>query len=130
MKKNLLYLFLILSLGFSIASCEKEHGKKETKYVTLDVILARGANYQLDLSAYGDADDLATIITQATDYTISEIVKNASTSKYLYNYTTATTPKFSSTGKDQVVLKVYEEEGERCRDKGEATIITINFTLQ
>lgn len=123
MKKIFTFFILLTFITFSLVSCKKEnHG---TQYETLDVSLARGANYQLDLRQYGDADDIATITKQADDYVTSEI------SSFVYKYTTATTPKVSSTGHDNVVLKVSEPAGRgRCGGHKSETVISINFTLQ
>ena len=103
--------------------------KDENQIVSIDVALARGSTYQLDLSKYGDKDDLAIIQSQATEFRKSEITKGLGCGKYLYTYESETTPKASSTGKDMVVLKIYELE-DRQHDEGEQTLIIIHFTLK
>ena len=127
MKLKLNFLLLIAVISFSLVACKKDHD--EIKLVTLDVTLARGTNYQLNLSQYGDADDVASIVSQATDFTTSEIVNDPATSWYVYKYTAASTPKVPAISSDKVVLKVSESSGGgHCGSK--ETDITINFTLQ
>lgn len=129
--KNITQFIIFGFLLISLASCSKNMGRheKENQTVSLDVTLARGATYQLDLSKYGDEDDLATIQTQATEFTKSEITNAAGYGKYLYTYEAASTPKVSSTDTDMVVLKIYEpEDRHHCGD--EQTLITIHFTLK
>jgi len=129
MKTVLKYLLLIMITGFTFIGCKKE--QNNVKYVTLDVTLARGTNYNLDLRQYGDADDIVSITKQADDYITSEISRDASTSWYIYKYSTAATPKVSSTGHDTVVLKITEPGGRgRCGKHQSETDITIHFTLQ
>lgn len=129
MKKIFTFFILLSAISCSLISCKKaDHG---TKYVTLDVTLARGADYQLDLRQYGDADDIVSITKQADDYVTSVVINDASTSWYVYKYATATTPKVTSTGHDTVVLKVSEPESRgRCGKHQSETDITIHFTLQ
>ena len=130
--KNKLHYFVTALVAFTFTSCLKEggrHGKDECKTVSINVTVARGGAYQLDLSQYGDADDVATIQTQATDYLISEITQSTS-SKYVYKYVAASVPKVSTTGTDIVKLKISEpEETDHCKHT-EQTLVTINFTLK
>ena len=128
MKKSLLLLLITLLTSTVFFSCRKMHDKDELKEITLNITLARGTDYTLDLSQYGDADDIASIDTQAAEFDKSEIVYAQNVQKYMYSYTPNATPKFSTAGKDKVVLKITEPSG-RCNKK-EQTIITINFTLQ
>ena len=115
----------LLSLLFT--SCQKEKPENESKAVTLNVTIAATDIYKLDLSQYGDADDLTTIVTQATTFNISEINKDNITGKYIYSYSVSPTPKTDFNGTDKVILKIYEPAGRRHYDE---TIITINFTIQ
>ena len=130
--KNKLYYFVTALVAFTFSSCLKEggrHGKDESKTVNINVTVARGDAYQLDLSQYGDEDDLATIQIQATDYSISEITQSASL-KYVYKYVAGSVPKVSSTGTDIVKLKISEpEQADHCKQT-EQTLVTINFTLK
>lgn len=130
--KNKLHYLVAALVAFTFTSCLKEggrHGKDESKTVILNVTVVRGAAYQLDLSQYGDADDLATIQTQATEYLISEITQSV-TSKYVYKYVAASVPKVSTTGTDIVKLKISESEQKDDCKHTEQTLVTINFTLK
>ena len=115
----------LLSLLFT--SCQKEKPENESTAVTLNVTIAATDTYKLDLSQYGDADDLTTIITQATAFNISEINKDNITSKYIYSYSVSPTPKTGFNGTDKVILKIYEPAGRKHYDE---TVITINFIIQ
>jgi hypothetical protein len=119
------FLFVALLPLFMLLSCKKErHG--ENKFVTLNVSVNAGDTYRLDLSPYGDADDLATITKQAVTYLTSEISKGAA-DNFIYSFAKAGSPKMGGNGTELVVLKITEPEG-RCRNHDETTV-TINFTI-
>jgi hypothetical protein len=125
---------VILSLA---SSCKKSN--EEVKYITLNETVAFGAVYNLDLSTYGDADDVATITKQSTKSNASAI---ASAFGYSYTAPAANVSKIGSIDKDAVEITLTEENrgGGRCgngnnggRDRkghDERTVITINFTIQ
>jgi hypothetical protein len=127
MKKIIQTLVAILFIAAIATSCKKEnhHKKDEIKNVTLNVTVDAGVVYNLDLSTYGDADDIVTITKQATDFVVSEIVKQGVIGKY--NFMRNGTPKAGGNGTDVVVLKIAEPAG-RC-NRVEETNITINFTI-
>ena len=127
MKQKLQISLLAISVMLMLFSCKKDQRENESKSVTLNVTLAASAVYELDLSAYGDADDLAAITTQAANFDVSEINKDSLSGKYLYKYTVAASAKTGFNGTDKVILKVYEPAG---RPHYDETIITINFTIQ
>jgi hypothetical protein len=121
--------FLLLIVTSSLfTACEKENGrhkgKSEVKNVTLNVTINANDLYTLDLSQYGDADDIATITTQANTFTTSEITKTGIIGTYSFKKDGI--PKTGGNGTETVVLKVAEPAG-RC--KTEETNITINFTI-
>jgi hypothetical protein len=144
MKKNLILFVAILSTIVLFTSCKKQN-TDEIKNVTLDVSINAGETYKLDLSQYGDADDVATITTQATTFTTSEIAKVGVIGEY--NFMKAGSPKTGGNGYETVILKVAEGTGGgRCgtdsngvhtsqgdhHGKGnhvDETNITINFTI-
>lgn len=127
MRKNYIIWIIAVFCSFSLWGCKKMHRHDESKEVVLNINLARGAAYALDLTQYSDGDEIATIETQATEFDRSEIVGSQN---YTYHYIASATPKLSNTGKDKVVLKLAEQNSSRCRNKKEQTIITINFSLQ
>ena len=140
MKRNIFATFLALSVMFSFSSCMKEgrrHHKQETVSETLNVKIAPGATYQLDLSKYGDADDLATIATQAVNYQVSEISKESTSGKFIYKYVAPIPTKNGAVTTDKVVINFVEPErqggcngnGEKDKEDIEATV-TINFTIE
>lgn len=135
MKQQISTLFLSLIVMFSLFSCTKEgRHKNETVIETLNVSLKAGDVYQLDLSKYGDADDMAVIATQATNFTISEISKDYFSGKYTYKYTPGTPIKAGVATTDKVVIKLTEpKRGGRCNrndDNDDEAVITINFSNQ
>lgn len=129
MRKNNIIWIVVAICSFFVWGCKKMDGHNKSKEVVLNVNLARGAAYELDLTQYGDddGDEIATIETQATEFDRSEIV---GLQTFTYHYTASVTPKFLNTAKDKVVLKVAEQNRGRCGNKKEQTTITINFTLQ
>ncbi len=98
--------------------------EKLLENVSLNITIPAGTSYSLDLSQYGDADDLAKITTQAANYTTSEIA----TTKLpgVYTFLKNGNPKAGGNGNEVVTLKVYEPAGRRhCHE----TNITIDFTV-
>ncbi len=128
MKKILQSIIAVILITTVITSCKKEnhHEKDEVKNITLNISVDAGTIYNLDLSKYGDADDIASITKQATDFTVSEIAKQGIIGKY--SFMRNGSPKSGGNGTDVVVLKIAEPVG-RCKRVDE-TNITINFTIQ
>lgn len=140
MKKILPFLAACLSLVLLLSSCEKEDYKR-TKRITLDVSVAAGTAYTLDLSPYGDYDDKAAITRQAISYTQSEIVPNSSLG--VYTFLKAGAPKLGGNGKEVVEIKITgsgcsdddddddddDDNDDDYDDYGKTTIITINLTV-
>jgi hypothetical protein len=122
MKKNF-YPLLFIALFSLLQSCKKDQNL-ETKQIVIDTTLASGATYDLNLQPYGDADDVASIVKQAVNYTTSEITNTTGTFAPVYHYSA-----FTKTGvTDQVVLSVAEGAGRR--HHSDSTVITINFTVK
>lgn len=99
-----------------------------SKQVVIDTTLASGTEYLLNLQSYGDQDDLANIIKQATSFSTSEIVNAPGTFAPVYHYTSIA--KTSLT--DQVVLSITEGNhgNGNARPHSDSTTITINFTIK
>jgi hypothetical protein len=135
MKKNFILFAAFLATAVLFASCKKEK-TDEIKNVTLNVSINAGEIYKLDLSQYGDADDVATITTQAVTFTTSEIVKVGVIGEY--DFMKAGSPKAGGNGNETVILKVAEgargngdrpNGGGNCKGHVEETNITINLTI-
>jgi hypothetical protein len=127
------FFFASLLAGMAsvaLLSCSKQGDRHEgTKYVTIDTTLASGTLYQLDLKPYGDADDIANIKTQATDYTTSEIVNTGSGFSPLYRFS-ATTDAKTGLLTEQVVIAITEGNNGRPHPHNDSTLVTINFKVQ
>ncbi len=139
MKKNFILFATIAMSVILFSSCKKEK-TNEIKNVTLDVTINAGDIYKLDLSKYGDADDVATVTKQAVDFATSEIVKVGTVGEYDFMRTGS--PKTGGNGTETVVLKVAEgphgNGGNAPQGAGgshgncnhiDETNITINFTI-
>ena len=140
MKKFLSLSAIALLLTIGLFSCKKEK-QDYVQIVNLNVKLTAGEIYNLDLSKYGDADDVAKIFTQAEHFDISEV--SATSGKFNYQYKVAAQPKVNFAGTDKVVIKLTEGQRE-CSNGGtrgdngrsrnhhskDEAIITINFTIQ
>jgi hypothetical protein len=128
MKKYLLPCIILFCGMVLLQSCKKPG--HDTEYVTLNETVVAGSTYSLDLSAYGDGDDEPSITTQATDFLVSQINKDAVTAKNIYNFSAS----IKSVGKQIVVITLKEGHhrggpfGGNC-NRDEA-VITINFTIQ
>jgi hypothetical protein len=128
MSQKFRFLFLAAMPLLMLLSCKKEgHHRNENKLVTLNASLNAGDTYKLNLSQYGDSDDIAAISKQAASYLVSEINTDAATGSYVYTFSKAGTPKTGGNVTEQVILKITEPEG-RC-GHDESTTITINFTI-
>ena len=123
MKKRVL-IVPVMACALLVACKKENHGS--AKLVTIDTTIASGAEFQLPLQPYGDADDVATITKQATSYSVSEIT-NADPSVFssVYHYMAVS----KGTLNDQVVLHVTEGLGNHPH-KGDSTVVTINFTVK
>lgn len=123
-------LYSIVSVSILVcvvfSSCQKANLKHENQAITLNVSLTPDQLYKLDLSQYGDADDIASISTQAADFITSEVNFDNSSQKYFYTYTSSLNSKTALSKTEKVVLSVHEPAGRRHCDQ---TIITINFTI-
>ena len=123
------YILLPLALFMAIVmmqACEKP--RNETKYITLNETIKPGDTYSLEPGIYGDDDDVATITTQAADFSVSSIAKDAVTSKNMYHFSIAS----KVLENEMVVITLKENHGGRdgggC-NRNEA-VITINFTVK
>ncbi len=141
MKKNLLFVTALFSAIVLFTSCKKEK-TDEIRNVTLNATTNAGETYKLDLAQYGDADDIATITTQANTFATSEVVKSGVIGEY--NFMKAGSPKVGGNGNEVVVLKISEGQRECGNNNGannqgrehhgkkhhvDETNITINFTI-
>jgi hypothetical protein len=125
--KKLLYAILPVIILLLTESCSKDHQHVSKQY-TIDTTLTSGTEYQLNLQPYGDGDDTASISTQATNFTTSEIINVTGIFAPVYHYLAETKAGLA----DQVVLAV--KEGNHGNDgnmhHAASTIITINFTIK
>lgn len=122
--KNYTVLFAIVLGGlFLLTSCKKEH---KTKYVVLNETVKSGAMYSLDVASYGDADDRASITTQAAHYSVSQIDMDPATQKSIYHFSTET----KVGGSEQVIITLSEDHGGRNRCDHNEAVITIKFSVQ
>ena len=125
MKKYLLPPVLLLCGIFLLQSCKK--GGHDTKYITLNETINSGSTYSLNPLIYGDDDDVASITTQAVNYTKSQFDIDAA-GKNIYHFSTGSKVQ----DKETVVITLTENHdgrgGNNC-NKTEA-VITINFTVQ
>jgi len=120
--------FSALASVVVLLSCSKGHdGNHGSRSVTIDTTIASGTQYVLDLKPYGDADDVAAIKTQATNYTISEIINTSVGFSAVYRFSAVADVKNPAT--QQVVIAVTEG-GNRGRSCSDSTLITINFKVQ
>ena len=123
-KMKKIFQFFLLFIVINIVSCKKEH-TDQIKNVALNITIQTGTTYTLDLSQYGDDDDLAEIVTQANSFTKSEISQTKMPS--IYTFLKDGNPKAGGNSNEVVVLKVSEPTRRNCSHE---TKITINFTVQ
>ena len=123
MKKYILLPAVFLCGIFLFQSCKKDHG---TKYITLNETVKAGSTYSLNVSAYGDADDIASITKQADHFAVSQIDQDAASKNSIYHFSIDTKFQANAT----VVITLSEDHGGRGHCNHDPAVITINFTAQ
>ncbi|MEO6668840.1 MAG: hypothetical protein ABIN36_05160 [Ferruginibacter sp.] len=124
MKKFILqFSFLICGIVL-LQSCSKNN--QETKYVNLDENIQAGSTYSLNLGTYADRTAVASITTQASDYTVSQLDKDAASGCSIYHFSTDSKTKEKQT----VVLNLTGKKSGQCSRNDNKTVISINFTVQ
>lgn len=127
MKRHLPAFLSFLVILVFLNGCKKPG--HDTQYVELNETVLSNAMYTLDLSQYGDEDDIPSISTQATDYTVSEIRKDAVSSKNIYNFSSAA----KSASAQTVVITLKEgnhPNGPRRNCNRDEAVITIHFSVK
>ncbi|MEP7238761.1 MAG: hypothetical protein ABI685_12875 [Ferruginibacter sp.] len=126
MKKYIILPLTLLMAIVMMQACKKP--QHETKYITLNEIIKSGDTYSLEPGIYGDDDDVATITTQAANFSVSSIASDAVTSKNMYHFSIAA----KVLDKETVVITLKENHGGRGggRCNHDEAVITINFTVQ
>ena len=141
--KTKFYLPIIAILGLlSFTSCKKEGRSRNENHspagssVILNASVNTGTAYKLNVSFYGNGN--ATIIQQATAYSVSQIKTDASGNN-IYEYATTLTGSKSSgsNNTDQVKLKITSNgengsgggcQGGNRSNSASETNVTINFS--
>src|SRR4051812_23010524 len=110
MKKLFFYSLVALTV---LVSCSKEWDHRDfhptynnSHSVTIDATIASGAEYQLNLQPYADANDIAAIKTQAVNYTTSEIVYTGTGLSPVYHFSAVTNNKLPLS--EKVVIAITE----------------------
>ncbi|MFT3911967.1 MAG: hypothetical protein QM737_21255 [Ferruginibacter sp.] len=122
MKKYILPIIIACGI-LSLQSCKKEH---ETKYVNLDETVKSGETYSLDLNTYSGANARISIATQPTEFSVSQVDKDAVTSRSVYHFSTES----KTQEKQKTVINITDGKSGRCSHSEDKTVITINFTVQ
>lgn len=138
--KTKLYLTVIAVLFVSgFISCKKEgHGRHGNggsaapATIILNASVKSGDTYRLNLNLYGNGN--ASIIQQASAYTISQVSKDA-IGNNIYQYSSSLNPKAGNNNTDEVMLRISStrQNGGGCDhdgndDNGEKNI-KIRFTV-
>ena len=108
-------------------SCTKNRDHL-AKNITIDTTLASGAQYTLDLQPYGDADDIAIIKQQATNFITSEITNTGNSISSVYHFSTEADSKTPVS--EQVILAITEGSRNGRRHYCDSSFVTINFKVQ
>jgi len=133
--KKLFFCSLVASTV--LVSCCKEgvhphynynSGNYNSHSVNIEATIASGAEYQLDLQPYAGADDVATIKTQAVNYTTSEIVRTGIRSSPVYHFSAVTNNKLPFS--EKVVIEITGQNNGQCGQHHDGTLITIDLKVQ
>ena len=128
MKKTLLSITALFLVLFILQSCQKEvHQSEKIKEITIDTTIAAGTTYQLYLAPLGTDDDIANIIQQGSNFTVSSLTNESDMFTTVYQYSPAA--KTSGTT-DHVVLSISENPAGRPACSKDSTIIYLNFTIK
>ena len=128
MKKTLLSITASLLVLFILQSCQKEVQQSEKiKEITIDTTIAAGTTYQLYLAPLGTDDDIANIIQQGSNFSVSALTNETDMFTTVYQYSPAS--KTSGTT-DHVVLSISENPAGKTACSKDSTIIYLNFTIK
>jgi hypothetical protein len=142
--KKLFFCSLVASTVLVSCCKEGEHpnyhpGNYNSHLVTIEASIASGAEYQLNLQSYAGTNGVATIKTQAVNYTTSEIVNTGTGTSLVYHFSAVTTNKLPLN--EKVVIAVTKKNnGGGCNSNNDYTnndyagtdytLITINIKVQ
>ena len=128
MKKTLLSISLSMLVLFIMQSCQKEvYQSEKIKEITIDTTLSVGTTYQLYLAPFGTDDDIANIIQQGTNFSVSQLTNESDMFTTVYQYT----PSAKTSGAtDHVVLSISENPSGKPACSKDSTIIYLNFTIK
>jgi hypothetical protein len=108
---------------------KEKHGR-DTKFVTLTPTIKSGTVYTLDISQYGDADDIASISKQAASFNKSEI--SVSSGRNVYTFQDV----IKTNGMEDVQITLVEPARGGitggpggCFGGGTEAVIDIHFTI-
>ncbi|MEN9685680.1 MAG: hypothetical protein RLZZ28_1466 [Bacteroidota bacterium] len=128
MKKNLVFICLLLLLGFGFFSCKKELNKSRlTSELFIDTSIVAGSDYYLNLSPMGTEDDMAIILTKGNNTVISELENESDMFTTVYHYQ-STLKSAGST--DKVVLLITGNPLLNNHCNKDSTFIYLNLTLK
>jgi len=103
--KKIVLLFVLVSL---VLSCSKEDNNIDSRVIEITVNLSNSETYEYVLGQFAE-NDIAEILSQASHYTISEIVITQNLGFSIYKYK----PQTGFIGEDYVELsseKLIDEE--------------------
>ena len=124
--KKLIFIYLLIGVfTFSIQSCRKD--RDNIKYVVLNETIHSGDIYALNLSSYGDVDDISTISQQAKNYGVSQLDKDPVTNQSIYHFSFVS--KLPDIEKIQLIVSEVHHDGRGDCGHGHKTIITINLNI-
>jgi hypothetical protein len=120
---------LLLGLLF-FAACKKQN--QQERNINIDASIAAGALYELNLAEYTKISAQVKIVTQATQYDISSLSRNAN-GNYVYKFSLAVPTKVNGVATQKVIIKIKDpidsqRNGGGCNE--EETKLTINLTIQ
>ena len=128
MKKTLLSITVSILVLFIMQSCQKEvYQSEKIKEITIDTTIAVGSTYQLYLAPLGTEDDIANILQQGSNYSVSQLTNETDMFTTVYQYTPASK---SSGTTDHVVLSISQNPAGRPACSKDSTIIYLNFTIK
>ena len=122
-KFRLTVMLLILLIMFHSCRKDVQENGVITK-ISIDTTITAGSDYELSLIPYGDDDDIATIIQQATNFSISQLEDLSDVFNPVYHYVPA-----KINGTDKVVLAINKHP-DITQSNRDSTIITIHFTIK
>ncbi|MES2005368.1 MAG: hypothetical protein V4450_12690 [Bacteroidota bacterium] len=127
MRKILLGTILLVALFAVLTSCQKEvHQSEKIKEITIDTTISTGTQLYLDMTPYGNDEDVASLLEKGNYFSVSQLEDVTDMFTAIYHYA----PAAKFIGTDSITLSVSQNPIGRTACSKDSTIIYLNVTVK